>query len=47
MGRPAAYQIEVHEYLDEHWSDWFDGDHGCAQGRRSGDEYHHVDQDSG
>jgi hypothetical protein len=21
----ATYQIEVHGYLDEHWSDWFDG----------------------
>ena len=22
---PATYQIEVQGYLEEHWSDWFDG----------------------
>ena len=22
---PASYRIEVQGYLDEHWSDWFDG----------------------
>ena len=22
---PATYQIEIQGYLDDHWSEWFDG----------------------
>lgn len=25
LDTPAVYQIEVQGYLEEHWSDWFDG----------------------
>ena len=25
LDSPAIYQIEVQGYLEEHWSDWFDG----------------------
>ena len=25
LDRPVIYQIEVQGYLEEHWSDWFDG----------------------
>ena len=25
LDSPAIYQIEVQGYMEEHWSDWFDG----------------------
>lgn len=25
LDSPTTYQIEVKGYLEEHWSDWFDG----------------------
>ena len=25
LDSPAIYQIQVQGYLEEHWSDWFDG----------------------